>query len=34
METEAIDSSKPREEVGVIGLVGWLEVVVGEARSF
>ncbi len=34
VDTEAIELSKPREDVGVIGLLGWLEVEVGEARSF
>jgi hypothetical protein len=34
VETVVIELSKPREVVGVIGLVGWLEVEVGEARSF
>lgn len=34
VETEVIELLKPLEEVGVIGLVAWLEVEVGEARSF
>jgi len=34
VETVVIELSKPREVVGVIGLPGWLEVEVGEARSF
>lgn len=34
VDTEAIELSKPLDEVGVIGLVAWLEVEVGEARSF
>jgi len=34
VETEAIEFRKSLEVVGVIGLVGWLEVDVGEARSF
>jgi hypothetical protein len=36
VEIEAIELSKPLEDVGVIGLFGWLEAEaeVGEARSF
>lgn len=34
VEIEAIELSNPLEDVGVIGLVAWLEVEVGEARSF
>jgi hypothetical protein len=34
VETVVIELSKTREVVGVIGLVGWLEVEVGEARFF
>lgn len=34
VETESIEVSKPRDVVGVIGLVAWLDDEVGEARSF
>lgn len=34
VDTEAMELSKPREEVGVIGLLGWLEAEVGEVGSF
>ena len=34
METVSIELSKPLDGVGVIGLLGWLEVEVGEVTSF
>jgi len=36
VEMEVIELSKPLDDVGVIGLLGWLEAEaeVGEARSF
>jgi hypothetical protein len=34
VETVSIELPKPLDVVGVIGLLGWLEVEVGETRSF
>jgi hypothetical protein len=34
VERDAIELSKTLEDVGVVELVVWLEVEVGEARSF
>lgn len=34
VDIEVMELSKPLEEVGVIGLVAWLEFEAGEVRSF